>query len=78
MDIKYIILDEIFPVIFGGYFKHKTVSDTFPQRTTSAGFLNIRKHTPEDVIIETYGEAISLRLKPKERDAVLLARLLHR
>lgn len=70
MQLKYIIIDHGFPVLFLDALQHKQIT-VAGGRVTSAGFFKIK-----DGQVTTYGESISLRLKPMEGDAEIINMML--
>lgn len=60
-DIKYIMIDEAFPVIFGSMFSHRDVAMGLRGlgQVTSAGFVQ----NNGDGTFSCYGESISLGIK---------------
>jgi len=76
MEVKYVVLDELYPIVFCGALQHKDMADK--RRITSAGFckISIDKATGE---IETfcYGKSVSLNITPKENDNVLIKLLIN-
>ena len=74
-ELKYIISDEMFPIIFSPAIQH---SDFRNFKPTSAGMCRIRKE--EDgggFIVDCYGESISLKLKPGDHDEAVIRLLLN-
>ena len=84
--IKYVIVDECKPILFN-CFNH---SDTrsLPGKPTSAGFVSFEIVKNDGIefpsicsstIIKahTYGESISLKMKPSPRDAYLITKMLN-
>ena len=70
MKSKYVIVDGTFAITFGEYYKH----DQFSRHgeITSAGFFSIGK----DRKVHTYGESLSLKLKPEASDAYFIEKAL--
>jgi hypothetical protein len=87
MELKYVILDEIRPIIFSEANKHSDFTKL--GKVTSAGFLSIKtvsydsqkhsvKHSKKEYIeVETYGSSTSLNITPHIFDQHLLERLLN-
>ena len=71
MEGKYIVFDEMVPVVFPAILEHYEVAKGVLRKPTSAGFFC----TDEDGNIETYGGSISLKLDSQEEDAELIDRL---
>jgi len=69
MDIKYVMINHSFPIIFLAMFNHKDFSGV--GNITSAGFLRIRSNSGY-IQIETYGESTSLGKRPDAEDAKLI------
>lgn len=70
MQRKYLILDDCFPVLFTGALKHDKIS-TAGRKVTSAGFFEIN-----DGKVRTFGESVSLMMRPGEFDAQLIQKML--
>ena len=70
--LKYVILDDQFPVVFDGCFKHSSFSNAQRMKATSAGFCQIDW---ENKAVHVYGESISLGLKSMGDDVVWLNKL---
>ena len=70
MELKYIMFDECLPVIFGEYFGHDNVKAL--GEPTSAGKLSICFLSKS---VQTYGQSLSLRLKPGSNDDAILTKL---
>ena len=64
--MKYIIFDDIFPVIFNEAIQHKDIK-IWGMQPTSAGYLYISS-IENELSIRTYGESISLGIGSKEDD----------
>lgn len=64
--MKYIIIDGVFPVTFSEGLRHKDF-EYLPGKITSAGKCRIRNNQ-----VTCYGESVTLRLKPGERDAEII------
>lgn len=74
--MKYIIIDESFPVVFSDATKH---SDLLPLgNITSAGFCSFSVNEKGDVRASTWGESVSLGVKSKEGDLFFLEALFRR
>ena len=71
MEGKYIIFDEMIPVVFPATLQHVEVAKGILRKPTSAGFFC----TDEDGNIETYDGSVSLKLDSREEDAELIDRL---
>ena len=71
MEGKYIVFDEMVPVVFPAILEHHKVAKGILKKPTSAGFFCV----DEDGNIETYGESVSLKLDSREEDAELIDRL---
>jgi len=74
--LKFIMIDDGFPIIFGDYFAHRDVADRLRQlgETTSAGFVGQNA----DGTFFAYGESIGLNLKPAESDSKVVDKVLRR
>jgi hypothetical protein len=79
--MKYIMIDDKWPIFFGDYFTHSHVANLLGEKVTSAGFCN-QVYVPEsrahaaEVRWETSGESISLNMKPADADAKIITRVL--
>jgi hypothetical protein len=66
MKIKYVVISEMFPILFSEAQKH---SDFLAMgNITSAGFVDIQD--PKNPV--TYGKSTSLKLKPDPCDEILI------
>ena len=78
-NIKYIILENLKPIIFSHFQQHKDFR--FLGNITSAGFVDITKTQDECgntiSIARAYGKSISLNLSPVESDHIKLTMLLN-
>jgi len=72
MEGKYIIFDEMIPVVFPATLQHVEVATGISRKPTSAGFFCTDE---EDGDIEAYGGSVSLKLDSREEDAELIDRL---
>lgn len=82
MKIKYVIIDEAYPVIISGCHKHSDVLG-MDRRITSAGYFSVREE--EDInphaialrklAVTVWGESQSLGVKSEPSDAAILERL---
>ena len=70
MELKYVMFNTSFPVIFGEYIEHKNVTTLMVP--TSAGRFSIDFETKT---IKTFGQSLGLRLEPAEKDEAILAGL---
>jgi hypothetical protein len=70
MKTKYIMIDDVFPVLFGEYFQHDHVAQRMKDfgEATSAGFVRFAGNGQ----LHAYGESISLNMKPAEQDSQIL------
>jgi hypothetical protein len=76
MKLKYVIVDELYPIVFGECFQHKQFSRI--GKITSAGFCSISEvETPKERTdistatmfqVSCYGESVSLGVKVAEND----------
>lgn len=83
-NIKYVIIDETYPIIFSEAHQHSSFRD-ISGNVTSAGFCSFQEvDTPvgsrfcQSRIIQArcYGESVSLNIKSDpEKDAIILTRL---
>jgi len=83
MNVKYIIIDECFPVLFSYGITHSDVN-IFPRfgngKITSAGFCSINSCNDfEDgkrtVNVTVWGESVSLGIKSKPQDAEIIRKM---
>lgn len=73
MEKKYIIVDSMWPIIFPGSISHIEAAKAVEgKKVTSAGFFNVNREQDGSFEIVTYGESISLKLKPAYDDAFLI------
>jgi len=76
MKVKYIILEDNSPILFGQTLTHKTVADAMGQKVNGAGFCSIDKsNITGDISVQVFGESISLNIKSKPEDSKLIKRL---
>lgn len=84
MKLKYVVFDDVFPVVFGEYAQHREVKIGLACKPTSAGFFTMAEvETPREsrfvgtrmIEVNPYGESISLNLKSKPTDKFLLEKL---
>jgi hypothetical protein len=68
---KYIMLNEVYPIVFGEYFKHSDIVEN-NSRITSAGFGNLFVNDKNELEVSVYGESISLKKKSNPLDAKIL------
>lgn len=81
MKLKYVIIDEGYPVLFGECNKHSDFSRV--GRITSAGFCLVREEddtSPHAVALRkltvtAFGESHSLKIKSAPHDASIIERL---
>ena len=74
--MKYIIFDDIFPVIFNEAIAHKDIK-VYGMQPTSAGFVTILPYCDDNdrvhMTVSCKGESISLKLKSnEEKDADII------
>lgn len=75
--MKYIILDGIFPLIFPNTMNHSDFKDINNHRCTSAGFmLTYIDDNTNALKVSTFGSSTSLNLIAKDKDNILIERLL--
>lgn len=72
--MKYIIFDNIFPVIFNEAIAHKDIK-IFGMKATSAGFVEIFSDGLT-IGAEASGKSVSLNLSSKEEDSKIITRTL--
>jgi hypothetical protein len=65
-EMKYVISDGMFPIIFSPAIQHSALQHLKP---TSAGMCRIRKEDGGGFIVDCYGESISLKLKQEHDEA---------
>ncbi len=84
MKLKYVIVDDCYPILFGEYYQHSVFKNR--GTITSAGFCSIKEvETPSDRMdittvtmteVSVWGESISLGVKSDpEHDKRLLERM---
>lgn len=66
MDLKYIIIEKDFPILFTGAQQHRNIAPH--EQITSAGFFSV----DADGVVHVYGESVSLQLSPFAEDAELI------
>lgn len=72
MQIKYVMFDDIFPVIFTEAMGHDEVK--WKGKTpTSAGFCSINTY---DRVVTAYGKSISLNMTPHPDDDIFLTKFI--
>lgn len=77
MDVKYIIVDEAYPIIFSPAMKHSDFLEMYPrEKITSAAFCSLRVNRTEILRIRTYGRSVSLDRGQNPNDRMLLELLL--
>lgn len=84
MKLKYIIVNDSLPVLFGLYFQHISIRTN--GTVTSAGFCSIAEVDTEPNGIgysekvfkaEVWGESVSLKVKSEPRDAKVIENMLN-
>jgi hypothetical protein len=71
MELKYLMFDEIFPVIFPDSVLHNQVSIK-GKTVTSAGYIHTIVTEEGYLKVQTYGESMGLKKKPSNHDADIL------
>lgn len=72
-NFKYIILNEVYPVVFGEYFQHSDVAARLPNgNVTSAGFGSLYLDEQGKIQVHCYGESTSLQKKAGKYDATII------
>lgn len=74
MDIKYIIVDSHMPIIFHPGIEHAVMARGFIAK--NAGFVRIQQKDGK-LCASTFGESISLKMKPGPHDETLLDSMLN-
>lgn len=82
MKIKYVIIDEAYPVVISECHKHSDVLG-MDRRITSAGFFSVREEEDNSptaicctkLAVSVWGESVSLGVKSNPTDALILERL---
>jgi hypothetical protein len=83
MKLKYVIFDNLYPVVFGEYAQHSEVKIKF-RTPTSAGFVQLREEdapansrfcSARITTASCYGESISLNLKSDPKDERVIENL---
>ncbi len=85
--MKYVIIEDCFPIIFCEAFKHSDFARTAHGKPTSAGFCSFEEvPTPENhptIFTKTmkkvtaWGESVSLGIKSGKNDADIIAEMLN-
>ena len=76
--MKYLMIDEAFPILFGDYFEHTNIKANVHGKVTSAGFVDLYMDCAHGKIeASTFGESISLKLKPSKFDEEIITRLVN-
>lgn len=76
-EMKYIMIDGSFPVIFPDTVIHRDVAEGHLERVTSAGFVVIRFSPGEGVMVKTYGVSKSLgNIVPEPGDEEIIKKFL--
>jgi hypothetical protein len=70
MKLKYVMVDDSCPILFGEYFKHSDFSN-IGNKITSAGFCNVREVDGE-MDVSVWGESVSLKIKSIPDDACFI------
>jgi hypothetical protein len=84
-ELKYIMLDDLTPIIFAEHLEHSRVAEVFPN-VISAGFCNISGSDREDdeiirgnpLDVSAWGRSTTLKLDSRPEDARLIRRFLER
>lgn len=69
MQVKYAMVDRIFPVLFSAAIQHRQMAEL--GRITSAGFMRI-----EGDRVHCYGESVSLKMGVDPEDEEIIAQFL--
>ena len=75
IDLKYIIFDDVYVVVFTATIKHVDVARNIGMQPTSAGFCRIFSED-DKMEISAWGESVSLDISSKEDDADIIRRCL--
>ena len=76
-NCKYVMFNDCDPVLFHCSSHHVSISNRFsPKIATSAGFVKIRSKMDGEIEVIVYGESVSLKLKPKPIDDLLIKEML--
>lgn len=70
MKFKYVIINNLAPVIFLEALSHKDFKSV--GKITSAGYVNFNISDCAGIKVSTYGESIGLDIKPRPEDAGLI------
>lgn len=74
--VKYIIIDDISPILFSEMETHAKVAAMAAGRPiTSAGFCSLFFVEEGHIAANVYGESVSLKLKSDPEDAALIERM---
>lgn len=72
-NFKYVIINDIYPVVFGEYFQHSDVVARLNNpNVTSAGFGALYIDDQGRIQISCYGESTSLEKKAGKYDATII------
>lgn len=75
MKLKYIMLDDCFPIIFQEALKHDVVAGRNKDRVTSAGHVKIKMILGK-LVVTCYGDSLSLGKKPGKHDEHIITEML--
>lgn len=75
--LKYVIIDDCFPIIFGEAHKHSDFSRNRLGKPTSAGFCHIHQAGEEGMTVSCFGKSVSLEIESQPGDAQIIEKLLN-
>lgn len=81
MRIKYVMVDEIYPVLFLealGHREFKEVKNAVNKGATSAGFCSACLGANGEVKVSIYGDSRTLGMSPKPLDGLVIKRFIER
>lgn len=73
--LKYVIINECFPILFGEAHKHHDFFNNRLGKPTSAGFCTISQVGDHGVVVSCFGKSISLNLEAQPGDEQIIERL---
>ncbi len=80
MNFKYLIVEHEgmpVPILFSSLIKHRDLASALDRPVISAGHVRLAP-SGETIFVQTYGEAGSLQMKPRDDDEVLICEDSHR
>jgi len=62
-ELKYIVIDEINPIIFDAVIDHSAMARAANGPVTSAGFCYLSGNSDDEVDVHCFGESVTLNIK---------------